>query len=211
MQVGLRQLDAGTLEWLRGAVRQPGAMRSSLARELCDCSQWYDRSGARAEASACKLLPRLAARLSITLPASGRAIARGRAGQAPPVPDREIWCPLGELGTVRLVAVTGTASRRRWEAMIDAWHPLGWARSPGRQLRYWITSSRHGLLGGIGFASASWHQKACDRWIGWCDDARVEHLNEIVCNQRYLLCPWVHVPNLASHVLSTATARLAED
>ena len=211
MQVGLRQFDAATLEWLCGAVKQPGATRSSLARGLCDRSDWRDRSGAHAEAAARKLLPRLAARLSITLPPAGPAIAPGGTGEAPPVPDREVRCTLEELGEVRLVAVEDRASRRRWEAMIDAWHPLGWARSPGRQLRYWIESSHHGLLGGIGFASASWHQKARDRWIGWCDDARVAHLDEVICNQRYLVCPWVHVPNLASHVLSMATARLAGD
>ena len=211
MQVGLRQFDAGTLEWLRGAVTQPGATRSSLARDLCDRSDWRDSSGARAEASARKLLPRLAERLSIPLPAPGRSIAPGAAVAAPPVPDQEIRCTLEELGEVRLVPVGDRESRRRWEAMIDAWHPLGWARSPGRQLRYWIRSSRHGLLGGIGFASASWHQKARDRWIGWCDDARVAHLNEIVCHQRFLLCPWVVVPNLASRVLAMATARLADD
>ena len=141
----------------------------------------------------------------------GGRFPRGRGGTAPPIPDQEIRCALEDLGTVRLVPVTDKASRRCREAMIDAWHPLGWSRSPGRQLRYWIRSSEHGLLGSIGFASASWHQKARDRWIGWCDDARVAHLNEIVCNQRFLLCPWVHVPNLASRVLAMATARLADD
>ena len=211
MQVGLRQFGAETVEWLRGAVTQPGATRSSLARDLCDRSDWRDGSGGRAEASARKLLPRLAEQLSITLPAPVRTVSAGSAGVAPPVPDQAIRCSVEDLGRVSLVPVTDRASRRRWEAMIDAWHPLGWARSPGRQLRYWIRSSRHGLLGGIGFASASWHQKARDRWIGWCDDARVAHLGEIVCNQRYLLCPWVVVPNLASHVLALATARLADD
>ncbi len=182
-----------------GCETQPGATRSSLARDPCDPSGWRERSGARAEASARKLLPRLAARLSIILPAPGAAIAR------------EIRCTLEEPGTVRLVPVEDQASRRRREAMIAAWNSLGWARSPGRQACYWIESSCHGLLGGIGFAPASWHQKARDRWIGWCDDARVAHLDEIVCNQRYLLCPWVHVPNLASHVLAMATALLADD
>ena len=211
MQVGLRQFGAETLEWLRGAVTQPGATRSSLARELCERSDWRDRTGACAAASARKLLPRLAERLGITLPAPGRTIPLGKGALAPPIPDREIRCLLEDLVTVRLVPVTDTASRRCWEAMIDAWHPLGWSRSPGRQLRYWIRSSEHGLLGGIGFASASWHQKARDRWIGWCDDARVAHLDEIVCNQRFLLCPWVQVPNLASRVLAMAAARLADD
>ncbi len=210
MQVGLRQFDAATLDWLRDAATQPGATRSGLARDLCDRADWRNASGAPCEASARKLLPRLAGRLGITLPAPGRTIPPGKAGVPPPVPDREIRCTLEDLGALRLVPVEDTASRRSWEAMIDAWHPLGWSRAPGRQVRYWIESDR-GLLGGINFASASWHQKARDRWIGWCDDARTAHLDAIVCNHRFLLGPWVHVAHLASHVLAAATARLADD
>ncbi len=181
MQVGLRQFDAATLDWLRGAATQPGATRSDLARGLCERADWRNASGAPCEASARKLLPRLAGRLGITLPAPGRTIPAGKAGVPPPVLDREIRCTLEDLGALRLVPVEDTASRRSWEAMIDAWHPLGWSRAPGRQVRYWIESDR-GLLGGINFASASWHQKARDRWIGWCDDARTAHLDAIVCN-----------------------------
>ncbi len=210
MQVGLRQFDAATLDWLRGAATQPGTTRSGLARGLCKRADWRNASGAPCEASARKLLPRLAGRLGITLPAPGRTIPAGKAGVPPPVLDREIRCTLEDLGALRLVPVEDTASRRSWEAMIDAWHPLGWSRAPGRQVRYWIESDR-GLLGGINFASASWHQKARDRWIGWCDDARTAHLDAIVCNHRFLLGPWVHVAHLASHVLAAATARLADD
>ena len=33
MEIGLRQFDARTVQWLIGAVKDPDAIRSSLARE----------------------------------------------------------------------------------------------------------------------------------------------------------------------------------
>ena len=38
--------------------------------------------------------------------------------------------------------------------MVETHHPEGWRRPPGGQLRYWIRSEWHGILGGVGFAAA---------------------------------------------------------
>ena len=211
MQIGLRQFDAQTVQWLTGAAAASDASRSRLARGLCERLDWRDSSGGLATASARKVLPRLADKLGIALPASRPGIPSGRAIAAPSVPDREVCCALKDLGRVSLVPVNDDASRRRWEAVIDTWHPLGWARAPGGQMRYWISSSIYGVLGVIGFCAASWHQKARDTWIGWSDDARVAHIGDIVCNQRFMICPWVRVPNLASAVLAMASSRIADD
>ena len=211
MQIGLRQFDAGTVQWLIGAVKDPDASRSSLARGLCERLGWKGSSGALAVASARKVLPRLADKLGITLPAAGPGIPSGQAMARPSARACEVRCALEDLGAIRLVPVEEEMSRRRWEAMIDTWHPLGWARAPGGQMLYWISSSVFGVLGAIGFSAASWHQKARDTWIGWSDDARVAHLGDIVCNHRFMLCPWVHVPNLASSVLAMASSRIVDD
>ncbi len=211
MQIGLRQFDAQTVQWLTGAAAASDASRSSLARGLCDRLDWRDSSGDLATASARKVLPRLADKLGIALPTSRPGIPSGRAIAAPSAPDREVCCALEDLGRISLVPVKDDASRRRWEAVVDTWHPLGWARAPGGQMRYWISSSIYGVLGVIGFCAASWHQKARDTWIGWSDDARVAHIGDIVCNQRFMICPWVRVPNLATAVLAMASSRIADD
>ncbi len=211
MQIGLRQFDAQTVQWLTGAAAASDASRSILARGLCERLDWRDSSGGLATASARKVLPRLADKLGIALPASRPGIPSGQAIAAPSAPDREVCCALEDLGRVSLVPVKDDASRRRWEAVVDTWHPLGWARAPGGQMRYWISSSIYGVLGVIGFCAASWHQKARDTWIGWSDDARVAHIGDIVCNQRFMICPWVRVPNLASAVLAMASSRIADD
>ena len=95
--------------------------------------------------------------------------------------------------------------------MIATHHPQGWARAPGGQLRYWVCSSLHGRLGGIGFCAASWHQRARDDFVGWSTDARIANLSLLINNQRFLLLPGVRVHGLASRVLALAAGRVAAD
>jgi hypothetical protein len=53
--------------------------------------------------------------------------------------------------------------------------------------------------------------RARDRYIGWGEAARREHLPRVVANARFLIVPGVEVANLASHVLGAAARRLPED
>ena len=92
-----------------------------------------------------------------------------------------------------------------------AHHPQGWARAPGGQLRYWVCSSVHGRLGGIGFCAASWHQKTRDDFIGWSADARAVNLSKAVNNHRFLLLPGVRVHGLASRVQSPPQSDVHSD
>lgn len=50
-----------------------------------------------------------------------------------------------------------------------------------------------------------------DRYIGWDETLKKQHLERVVCNNRLLILPWVHVPNLASHLLSRALQLPKED
>ena len=94
---------------------------------------------------------------------------------------------------------------------MDAYHYLGAGPLCGAQIRYLVKSSSFGWLGGLAFSAAAWQLGPRDRWIGWRPEARQEHLSQVVCNSRFLILPQVHVPNLASHALSLAAERLAQD
>jgi len=78
-------------------------------------------------------------------------------------------------------------------------------------MRYLIKSGQGECLGAVGFSAAAWRVAARDQWIGWSDEARKSHLEKIVSNSRFLILPWVKVPNLASHVLSQSLSRLKAD
>ncbi len=213
MQIGLRFFDSKTLDWLADALRSGGSTRHGLARELCERTDWRNALGRLCLPEAAKALPKLASRLGLGLPParSGPDPSAAPAVPAEDVPDTGVSCPLEELGPVSLEPVDGAGDRRLWEAMMAARHPQGWARPPGGQMRYWIRSERHGVLGGIGFGSATWRLRARDEWIGWSADARAANIGRVVCNHRFLLLPGVRVYGLASEVLRMAAARVADD
>ena len=129
----------------------------------------------------------------------------------PDFPDVSVTCTPVELGTLSLDLVTDAEDRRRWEAMIEIHHPEGWRRPPGGQVRYWIRSQHHGVLGGIGFSAAGIQLGPRDGFIGWSADARVANIGKVVCNNRFLLLTGVRVKGLASRALRLATARVADD
>ena len=210
MQVGLRHFDSGTLGWLAGPLRSGGLSRHALGRGLCERTGWRDARGKPCLSAAAKALPVLAGRLGLELPPP-RAVPDPDAGPAVPdadVPDTAVARPLEDLGPVSLDPVGDAADRRLREAMVGARHPLGCARPPGGQARYWIRSERHGVLG---FGSASWRLAARDRWIGWSAGARAANIGRVVRDHRFLPLPGVRVYGLASEVLRMAAARVADD
>ena len=213
MQVGLRHFDSRTLDWLAVALRSGEHTRHALARELCERTGWLNALGRPCLSAAAAALPALAERIGTELPPA-RDVPDPAAAPAVPagdVPDTRLACALEDLGPVSLDLVGDADDRRLWVAMMEAHHPLGWARPPGGQVRYWIRSERHGVLGGIGFGSAAWQLRARDGWIGWSADARAANIARVICNHRYLLLPGVRVYGLASEILRMAARRVADD
>jgi hypothetical protein len=67
------------------------------------------------------------------------------------------------------------------------------------------------LLAVAVFAGAAWKCAARDRWIGWSSGQREANLNRIANNVRFLLLPWVRVPQLGSWILGALGRRIARD
>ena len=61
------------------------------------------------------------------------------------------------------------------------------------------------------FGAAAWKCGPRDRFIGWGDQARREHLQSLANNSRLLILPWVQVPGLASHLLGILARRVSGD
>jgi len=152
----------------------------------------------------------------IALPASRCRIAvprhrrRGRAGERLP---KTVFGPLAELGGLELVRVSAAdaALSAEWRELTARHHYLGSGPLCGRQLRYVIRSERFGSVGTLAFTSAALHLAARDAWIGWDDEGRRRHLEQVVCNARFLILPWFCVGNLASKVLSLCPSRVRDD
>ncbi len=120
---------------------------------------------------------------------------------------------LSDLGEISLFLLPDSECQEYgiWKAMMEYHHYLGSSKLFGRQIKYLITSSHYGCIGGLGFSSAAWRLEDRDRFIGWSNQDRELFLNDVVCNSRFLILPWVRVKNLASHVLSLSLSRLGDD
>ena len=206
----MRQISAETAEWFRGACNGGDLSRTALAHELCLKENWFGGVGELCLASGRKLLPRLAEELGVRLPDAEAMEFAPHARPASDFADSSVSCSLRDLGALSLELVAATEDRRRWEAMIETHRPEGWRRPPGGQVRYWVRSERHGLLGGLGFTAAGIQLGPRDGVIGWSGDARVVNIGKVVYNHRLLLLPGVRVKGLASRVLRQATGRIGE-
>ena len=210
MQIGMRQVSAETVEWFSAACRGGGLTRTALARGLCEREGWRGPAGRPCLASARRMLPRLAGALGARLP-DAAAAPGPHAPPAPDFPDSDVACALRELGALSLDPVADAEGRRRREAMVASHHPEGWRRPPGGQVRHWIRSERHGILGGVGFAAAGIQPGPRDGAAARSADARVANVGRVVHDNRFLLPPGVRVKGLASRALRLATARVAAD
>ncbi len=111
---------------------------------------------------------------------------------------------------VRIV-VSGTAEGQRWNQFIARYHYLGHKTLVGAQMRY-LVEDRHGHpLALLGFSTAAWKLAPRDRFIGWTDEQRQKNLPRVIDNPRFLILPWIRIPNLGSHLLAIMKRRLPED
>ncbi len=188
--------------------------RTELARTLCEHLSWRTPNGKDKIQSCLTLLEALEAHGVVTLPAKQvRTAPQRRILTFDNPPDPPIDDTLSALAPIRLAAVRAGEDRELWKAYLQTYHYLGYRQPVGAHLGYFILSEpRHQRLGCLLFsASAAWALAPRDQWIGWQDTHRKKLLHLVLSNDRFLIFPWIHVPNLASHALSLATKQIGDD
>lgn len=195
---------------------EPGISRTTLSRRICEWVGWRRANGRWKEMSCRVALGKMQERRIITLPpAAARPPARlhQAAGADTIGTAAPIRCSLAQLGAIALITI-GRGDRhasRTWNALMDTYHYLGAGPLCGAQMRYLIHSARYGWLGGLAFSAAAWSVAVRDRWIGWDTRTRTQNLDRMLCNSRFLILPWVEVPNLASHILSRGIRQVRDE
>ena len=193
---------------------QPWISRLELSRRVCQWMDWHSPNGQLQDMSCRKALLELDHRGHIDLPKVERPVAFDNCrnhGIDIVIPD--ICCELNGLGQIDVEPITSRYCKasKIWFGLMEQYHYLGSGPLCGAQIRYLVKSSQYGYIGGLAFSSASFALLSRDKYIGWSEAARRANLNRVVCNDRFLILPTVDVPNLASHVLSTALLRLPYD
>ena len=101
--------------------------------------------------------------------------------------------------------------RRRWDALLNRHHYLGFRQFAGRGLRH-VAVWRGHWLALLGWQSGAFKCAPRDRWLGWHRSVQFRRLHLIGNNTRFLILPegW-GIRNLASRVLGRSLGRLSVD
>ena len=187
-----------------------GASLWKLSKEVCKKFNFFDFKG-DPQLSTCRVALKLLIRknlistsgLSLILNEDAKKEFKGFPKRLEtPVPEpTNLPETLEGLTNLRLKLVDNDDDRKIWNRMMADEHPLGTTIFSGPQAKFIIVSDE-GILGGIGFSASARNMEDRDKWIGWSADTRFQYLNAITCMSRFLIRNNVHIPNLASKVLS---------
>jgi len=201
---------------IRAVVQEsPASHRYAISKKVCKVLGWRQRNG-RLKDRACRdVLARLHDIGFLRLPAPRRAAVRRRpiaiTDATTPRPAISIR-PL-EIDRTSFSIVTGSGNVKQeklWNEYVERYHYLGYGVPLGPHIKYFV-HMRQEIIACLAFAGAAWRVEVRDRWVGWSDEQRKDNLHRVVNNTRFLILPWVVVPNLASRILSLAARRLPDD
>lgn len=197
----------------------PHASRAKLSHLVCEALAWRTPAGSLKDMRCRVVMLRMHEQGLIPLPKRTRPPVRQQG--APPFrhhdPDTDhqppISLPVHLLVplNIHLFSARDRVLSRRCNTFIHRYHYLGFQPTAGANLRYRITAADGRELAYIVWASPAWKTAPRDRWIGWTYDQQIRRLPLLVNNTRFLILPWVHSANLASHILGIITRRLRHD
>jgi len=193
----------------------PGWHRTKLSQELCRLWGWRGENGQIKDISCRDVLRSLDAAGKISLPKrlpTGRSKG-GADNVALMLHDMSpVESPLSELIPLAVDVVREKYDLAELKSYIEQYHYLGYDRSIGENIKYFVHDRNGRRLACLVFGSAAWSCQPRDEYIGWAKKSRpAAALRYMTNNSRYLIFPWVKVPHLASHVLSLVSRRISSD
>ena len=193
----------------------PALNRHALSKEFCRRIGWYKPDGGLKDMMARVTMLAMHKDGLITLPPP-----KWRQNRPGPIvfgPDTEaplIPAPatLDEVRPLDMrIVVRGTREGRLWNEFVARYHYLGYKTLVGAQMRYAVHDRDGRPLAMLGFSTAAWKLAPRDGFIGWTPQLREKNLPLVVDNPRFLILPWIKIPNLGSHLLAIIRRRLPGD
>ena len=210
-----REVTASDVAFIQALIAEdPGASRRALSKKLCEAWNWVQPNGALRDMVCRGLMLELHRAGLIELPAvrcrpPNNVLKHREAGVAP-VEAAPLRAPLAELLPLAFHQVRRTEHEKLFGALLQAHHYLGYTRPVGEQLKY-LVYAKGQPIACLAWSSAPRHLAPRDRFIGWSAHARRQNIRFIAYNSRFLVLPWIEVPNLASHLLGRMAKRLSRD
>jgi len=212
----LTEADIAFIRYLIAA--HPGASRRALSKKLCEAWQWRQANGRLCDMVCRGLMLKLHRAGHIELPAvrwvNPNPLARRAAQrQRPPaalIDTTGLSVPLGELRPLQFRQVRHTWEEPLFNSLIERYHYLGYTQPVGEHLKYLVFALNRPIAC-LAWSSAPRHLGPRDRFIGWSAAARRQNIAGVAYNTRFLILPFIKVPHLASHILSSMAQVLARD
>jgi hypothetical protein len=207
-----REFTAHELDIIRALIaHRPAHSRARLSQLTCQALHWYKPDGELKQMSCRVAMLRMHADGLIELPPPRGQRPQCRIRFTPKTdPQAPLEQPVHSLGELTLEPVRRGPASQLWNEYIERYHYLGYNSLPGAQLRYFVTGASR-TLALLGFGASAWLCAPRERFIGWSDAQRQNHLHLVVNNARFLILPWVRSQNLASKILALAARRLPQD
>ena len=211
-----RDFTTSEMTLLRELIAGPPALnRHALSKEFCRRIAWFKADGGLKDMMARVVMLTMHKDGLIELPPP--KWAQNRPGPIIFGPDTEPLLPpppttLDEVRPVELrMAVRYTREGKLWNEYVARYHYLGFKTLVGAQMRYAVHAPDGTPLAMLGFSTAAWTFAPRDRFIGWSRQMREKNLPLVVDNPRFLILPWIHIPNLGSHILAIVRRQLPVD
>ena len=191
----------------------PNLSCNELALTICEHLDWTTPKGTYKVPQCLDMLDKLEAQGIVRLPATRPKRKPERSTLPYMEPEAAIETSLGALGPITLQLATTVEDRALWRRYVESHHYLGYKRPFGAHLFYFVVSeARQRKLGCVLFsAAAAWTLAPRDEWIGWDKPHREKCLPLVLSQNRFLIFPWVQVPNLATRILSLSAKQVADD
>lgn len=192
----------------------PDKHRTKLSVMLCEIWDWRDATGRTKDMSCRDMLTALDKAGKITLPPPKRTSRHSGDSKGVKHFDHDetpIACKLRELQPLRVDAVTSKETMDQFKSLIDQYHYLKYDRCISESMAYMVYSNHNQILSCLLFGAPAWSCRDRDTFIGWSKEDRRSNLIMMTNNVRFVIMPFVHVPHLASHILSIISKRISSD
>lgn len=210
----LKQSDLG---WLREIVHEhPDWSRNKITKHICGSWDWRTYTGQLKTFAARSMIDKLEQRGYLSLPPIRTAYRRS---PRPCFPKGFIAPEANSIEEALISLTPLTIHIPETNAYEDGcigyylsrYHYLGFNRTVGENLKILVKDKYGRDLSCLLFGSAAWKTSPRDTFIGWDPATRVNNINLITNNTRFLILPWVRVPHLASHILGKIMSRIQQD
>jgi len=183
----------------------PHDSRRALSVKLCQAWNWVQPNGALRDMVCRGFMLELHRAGYIKLPERRCRPNNPLVNRQRPEPIQLDRTPLStslkQVRPLRFRQVRRSREEKRFNALIETYHYLGYCQPVGEHLKYMVYSDERPVAC-LSFSSAPRHIGCRDRFIGWDKKTRQKNISLMAYNSRFLILPWIRIPYLASHILS---------